>query len=359
MVDGAVVKPTATKLKKAMANFPFNYIFKSYRDMGGVFNKTGSFIGAMVYASGCMRSQSVAVILQGLIDYPFIMTAYADGKIEYQSHIIQRAIEEDALVADEASPSKALGLTRSLCQQVKKGRCSVKNAQDLATEFGPQIAERALQDAAAVIRDSISIDMSLAKFMATLTTAECQRLTRYLTHDVDIYQGIGSPKDAWTILRDYRKMCADMEVKAELCPKSLKLRHDMAQRNYKLCLDGIKKKQFIERVNKPEYKSLSWRSADGEWAIVIPETAEDIVREGQEQSHCVASYIDDVSEGKYRICFLRRTKDMNRPVLTLTVDRNDTLLYYKGYSNRRETTEEREVLTQWVKSRDLAMSKEG
>lgn len=358
-VDGVVIKPTASKLKEAMSNFPFSYFLNSPVGKDGDSGKGGAFIDLMAYASECVHSKSVAIVIQGLVDYPFILTAYADGQREYKSYILKRAIEEEVLAMGEASPKKALGLTKTLCQQVKDGRCSVKEAQELSAKFGPQLAERALCDAAAIMREYTSVDMTLARFMATLTTAECQRIIRYLTHDIDIYQGIDSPRDAWTLLRDYRKMCADMEVKAELCPKSLKLRHDMTQRNYKLCLDGIKKQQFIERVNMPEYKSLSWRSADGNWAIVTPESAEDIVREGKEQSHCVASYIDDVCKGMYRICFLRRSKDLNRPVLTLTVDREDNLLYYKGYSNRGETPEERDVLKQWAKSRNLTMSKEG
>jgi len=50
----------------------------------------------------------------------------------------------------------------------------------------------------------------------------------HLIHDVAVHQEIEAPKAVLETLLDYRWMCLEMKIAPELCPKSLKLRHDMA-----------------------------------------------------------------------------------------------------------------------------------
>ena len=152
-------------------------------------------------------------------------------------------------------------------------------------------------------------------------------------------------------------MCADMNVTPELCPRSLKLQHDITARNYNLCLDEILKIKFQKAVSSEDYQKLQWDS--NKWTVLIPNTADDIIEEGRRQCHCVGSYVRYVVDGTYRICFLRRTNSPKTPVLTLTVDNNDNLLYYKGFDNREATSEERYVLEAWAKEKNLNISQFG
>lgn len=44
------------------------------------------------------------------------------------------------------------------------------------------------------------------------------------------------------------------------------------------------------------------------------------------------------------ICFLRQTADLEKPVLTLTVDKKDCCIFYKGFDNRNATEDEKNTL---------------
>lgn len=147
-----------------------------------------------------------------------------------------------------------------------------------------------LKLAAEILKDSPNDVHELALFLAGRNTVERQRLKIYLTEEVCIYQGIEDPKAAWHLLRDYINMSEDMNVPYNLCPKSLKLRHDLAARNHRLVLEEIERKKFKEKAAAENYARLEWTSKDGKWAVLVPKDAGDLVREGSELSHCVGSY---------------------------------------------------------------------
>lgn len=273
-------------------------------------------------------------------------------------NVVQAAFEDDAINPEEKSEQKALGIPKVLCDMFW-GKASLKHAQEAFKVFGAELASAAIDANFQVNGDSDEHFRDFVAFYCSLKTAERGRLMQYLTHDVAVYQGIERPGEAWQILKDYRKMCQDMDIPPKLCPKSLKLQHDMAKRNYRLCLDEIERKKFADAVARDDYKKLNWTSADGNWAVVIPNEPNDMVEEGRRQSHCVASYVIDVTSGKYRVCFLRKTEEFDKPVLTLTVDEDDCCLYYKGFDNREATEEEKKALDEWVRSRRLTVSKHG
>lgn len=299
-----------------------------------------------------------------LFDYPVLYTVFQKikrGQSDISYYAID-AIKEGLVKKGERSERKAFGLPRAV-YDIFPGKVSVLAAKWCVKEFGPELAATAIEDSVKLSFGGNSLQdktfMQFAELYCRLKTAERQRLMQYLTHDVAVYQGIDEPFTALSILLDYRKMCLDMEVAPVLCPKSLKLQHDMAARNHRLCLDEIQKRQFTEAVAKDDYGRLAWTSANGQWAVVIPEKPDDLVEEGRKQSHCVGSYITYVSEGAYRICFLRQTADLEKPVLTLTVDKKDCCIFYKGFDNRNATEDEKNTLKQWAKARKLTLSENG
>ena len=73
----------------------------------------------------------------------------------------------------------------------------------------------------------------------------------------------------------------------------------------------------------------------------------------------MASYIGDVTNGDYRVCFLRKANDPDHPVLTLTVNKGNCCCYYKGFDNREATEEERKVLREWTAAKELTLDAVG
>lgn len=75
-----------------------------------------------------------------------------------------------------------------------------------------------------------------------------KRLVLYITREVKLEQGITSPNEAITLLRDYVRMCQAMGLSYDKYPKSLKKEHDIALMNYKANENELKNKQFVKVV---------------------------------------------------------------------------------------------------------------
>ena len=79
------------------------------------------------------------------------------------------------------------------------------------------------------------------------------------------------------------------------------------------------------------------------------------MNEGAALSHCVGSYAEYVIKGSKKICFLRKTEALDKPLLTLTVNRENCCSTYLGFDNRYATKEEIVALKEWTKARGLGL----
>ena len=89
--------------------------------------------------------------------------------------------------------------------------------------------------------------------------------------------------------------------------------------------------------------------------MLVPKDAGDLVREGSELSHCVGSNAKYVIDGSMRICFLRKTENLDKPLLTLSVNASDCCTTYLGFDNRDAVAEEVFALREWTKARGLTL----
>ena len=307
---------------------------------------------------------SVSAIAKNLFKYPVLDSLYhevastdkTNTTLYHLKSAFTRAIEDEVLKPDERSIKKAFCLPKQLIDLVFKLYISTKEAQELNRKVGPDVTVESVKAALEIFGESTSCYIGeLVFFLAERTPAERKRLVTYLTEEVFIYQGIEKPKDAWNLLKDYIRMSIDMNVPYMLCPKSLKLQHDLVSMNYKVVLSEREKAKFKEVVSSPEYKNLGWVSKNKKWAVITPRDSVDLVREGKEQSHCVGSYISFVTSGRFKICFLRRTENIKKPVLTLTVNKENVCSMYLGFDNRHASDEEIEALKEWTKAKNLKL----
>ena len=179
-----------------------------------------------------------------------------------------------------------------------------------------------------------------------------KRLIKYVFIDVR-YQGLESPRDTLTILRDTNIIAKRIGVKlSEKYPKSLKLIHDILTMNYNSMVKESNKKAFDEMhedwKNKYEYHN-------DEFTIIAPKTPNDIVLEGSNQSNCVASYVDSVRDKKCVILFLRRTKMQEVSEVTLEI-RGNKLVQAKSFANHSINKEHKEFLETWAKKKNIILS---
>jgi hypothetical protein len=182
---------------------------------------------------------------------------------------------------------------------------------------------------------------------------DVKRLILYLAREVKLQQGITSPDEAATLLRDYVRMCQQMEMEYEKYPKSLKKEHDIAAMNYMIRSDEIKKKKFANVVDKEDYKRLEYKQKN--YSILIPKEPDDLIAEGTSLSHCVASYVDDVISEKCKIVFLRKTGYEDESLVTIEV-RDNNIRQVRGRYNRKPFPQEMEFVRKWAEAKGLVVA---
>lgn len=174
----------------------------------------------------------------------------------------------------------------------------------------------------------------------------------YLTREVKLEQGISSPVEAATLLRDYVRMSQAMDAKYDKYTKSLKKDHDIALMNYKTRESEYKQKEFYKVVNFEDYSSLDFKGR--ELSIVRPLHVKDVIKEGESLSHCVASYVDDIIKRKCKILFMRKNENLDESLVTIEV-RGGVVRQVRGKFNRRPTEEENNFVKEWAKTKNLEL----
>lgn len=332
------VNITASSMAKAFAGINAKYI--------PVDAEPACFREKLVWMQEtCGNTTSLGVVMKNLMNYPMLDSLYE----YYLSRETPRipffflfAVKDGLLEKGERSLRKALGLPTPFVELVCYDKAPLIIAKRATEKYGRDLAIECVTMACDILNSQSHIG-ELTEFLAEHTTAERKRLKAYLTEEVCIYQGIENPSVAWGLLRDYINMSKKMGVEFELCPKSLKLRHDLAARNQRLIAQEQERADFAAKVQEPDYARLAWTSKNRKWAVVIPETIADLVHEGAALSHCVGGYAGYVIDGTKKICFLRKTEALDKPLLTLTVNRENCCSTYLGFDNRYATEEEGEL----------------
>jgi len=155
----------------------------------------------------------------------------------------------------------------------------------------------------------------------------------------------GTLHESINLLRDYAKMCGDMNARRfDRYPKCLKMSHDIAQRNYKVKRSEIRASKY-ERIAKEELCKLEW--VGGDYSVIAPANLNSIVEEGANLNHCVASYVDRVLDRKTTIMFLRKTSELEKSLVTLEVIEGK-VTQARGQNNRGPTDEEQKIIGQYA-----------
>lgn len=152
--------------------------------------------------------------------------------------------------------------------------------------------------------------------------------------------------------RDYLSMTNAMKGKIkDKYPKYLKTEHDKVSMRYRIW-KKYKNDLEIFKITE-ENKKLEF--SDKKYSIILPETSSDIVDEGINQSHCVASYVERVANGDTLILFMRYTDIIDESLVTIEV-KNNTVCQAKGYANRQLSKEELDFIKKWAKINELKVN---
>lgn len=122
----------------------------------------------------------------------------------------------------------------------------------------------------------------------------------------------------------------------ERYPRNIATAHDNEVRRIK-----IAKKQAVDEAVRKRFRelsSLSWQDAETGLLIRPCTSVSDLVREGAELQHCVATYANKIADGITAIYMIRRLEDKGKPYFTLELDvKNLKVIQNRGFKNRDRT----------------------
>ena len=98
------------------------------------------------------------------------------------------------------------------------------------------------------------------------------------------------------------------------------------------------------------YQDLAYKGK--KYSVLLPTSANDIINEGKQLSHCGGSYLDLVKNKKTMMLFMRNNDNLEKSLITLEV-RNDTLRQYAGFGDRYPNEEEMKFIYEYCKVKKL------
>lgn len=176
------------------------------------------------------------------------------------------------------------------------------------------------------------------------TKTSLERIKRYIKKQVGVDENTDKICGiAWWELNqglstymDYIKECKelnyDLSDSAVIFPKDLMDAHAKNQAR----ISHIANKELNNKCKK-RMKSL--KNCLFEWQdliVVLPESCDDIIREGAKLSHCVGSYANRHANGNTTIVFVREKEKPDEPCYTAEISKDGNILQMYGYKNRNE-----------------------
>lgn len=149
---------------------------------------------------------------------------------------------------------------------------------------------------------------------------------------------------------DYARMMSRISQKYNKYPRNFLTTHKIASRNYLRLKEVFKEEDFKKRYSE----HLNFEYED--YVIICPESTQAVKDEAVQQNHCVASYIQDVIDGKCNILFMREKENPTKSLITIEL-RGTTVIQARGKFNRDMTKEEEEVIKKYEERLERIMKK--
>ena len=150
------------------------------------------------------------------------------------------------------------------------------------------------------------------------------------------------------VMREFADYQAQLE---RLAPNADKLPHDLHEAHARL---SARERQLLNRGKNEKFRTqrrlLAWMRWKWGGMFIRPiDSADEIVREGEEQDNCVAGYADLHADGKTIIMVLRKRSEPRKPWHTVEIDPK-TLKCRQCYTahNHKRTPEAAEFMDKYL-----------
>ena len=162
---------------------------------------------------------------------------------------------------------------------------------------------------------------------------------------------LGQKKESGYFINDWKDYIRMQQASglqlttANMFPRNLKEEHDKMLKAINTMKD-IEKNEKYQEIARQYIKRYSFSNKG--LVVVIPESLEDIVKEGNEQHHCVASYVNRVAAGETCILFVRQEEAPEKPFYTMEIQ-DVTIIQCRGKYNENQTPEVKAFLSKFRK----------
>lgn len=214
------------------------------------------------------------------------------------------------------------------------------NIESLLLEYGKYFTYKETD------RHYLSSNLIKIKYLIENYNYNIKSLLTYLDN-LMTYEAIENFNTLCGEFYDYVRMASKISVKFEKYPRYFLSTHRITCRNYDRLKEVFVEQNFAKRIDRElEYKI-------DEYKFIYPSVTQDIKDEAVQQSNCVASYIQDVIDGKCHIMFLRKqnktkqkNEQYNESLVTLEI-RNYKVVQAKGKFNRECYDNEKKMIEQF------------
>lgn len=164
------------------------------------------------------------------------------------------------------------------------------------------------------------------------------------------------PETTIQIWKDYlnlaKKLNYDLTIKELKFPSSLKKEHDIATFAY----NALNIKIAAEKFSSKALHSKKYEFETDDLVVIVPQTPADIISEGKFQRHCVATYIEKMSDGLCTICFIRKKTSIEIPYYTVEISPDNKIVQVKGFANCNATLDVLNFIEKWAKNKNLEIN---
>lgn len=159
-------------------------------------------------------------------------------------------------------------------------------------------------------------------------------------------------------LKTGKTLSYDFSDSFVLFPRGLKEAHDVADKILNMRIKQKYQREERQRKRKANdkislvYNELQKKvdfAKDG-LTIMLPKTAEEIVKEGHALHHCVGSYYVSHANGECFILFIRKKDRIDKPFYTMEI-RNGAIKQVRGNKNTSPTPEVEKFVSLWESKR--------
>ena len=189
-----------------------------------------------------------------------------------------------------------------------------------------------------------------ASMLATNDKQAWMHTVKYFYGSLYHQQAIDSVREAGRLYLDYADLVKDFDSWVRY-PRYLKVAHDIAIRNTQALHNLEDKHGIINKYHKYSYLE----GTNGDYSFMLAYDAKEIVDEGQQQSNCVAGYVDSVATGQSLIMFLRKEQAKSWVTIELRQNTDNTLTMCQVFEpfNASLHDESKQVLHAWAKLNNI------